>query len=57
MASGNLSKVMDAEKESMYGYVFGVSGPGKDYYGESYELTQRRLWVVLSSGLSDPLGL
>ena len=25
----SLPKVADAEKESYYGYVFGVSGPGK----------------------------
>jgi len=24
----DVPKVMDAEKESLYGYVFGVSGPG-----------------------------
>ena len=25
----SLPKVADVEKESLYGYVFGVSGPGK----------------------------
>lgn len=29
MADKSLHKVIDADKESEYGYVFGVSGPGK----------------------------
>lgn len=29
MANKGLSKVIDADKESEYGYVFGVSGPGE----------------------------
>ena len=29
MSWKGLLKVRDAEKESMYGYVFGVSGPGE----------------------------
>ena len=29
MSSQALPKVADAEKESLYGYVFGVSGPGE----------------------------
>lgn len=29
MSSQGLPKVADVEKESLYGYVFGVSGPGK----------------------------
>ena len=30
MSGKELPKVADAEKESHYGYVFGVSGPGED---------------------------
>ena len=30
MSGKELPKVADAEKESQYGYVFGVSGPGED---------------------------
>jgi len=30
MSGRELPKVADAEKESFYGYVFGVSGPGED---------------------------
>ena len=29
MASKDIPKVADADKESQYGYVFGVSGPGE----------------------------
>ena len=29
MSSHDLPKVRDAEKESLYGYVYSVSGPGK----------------------------
>lgn len=29
----NLKKISDEEKESMYGYVFAVSGPGKSKGG------------------------
>ena len=29
MATKDLPKVADVEEESQYGYVFGVSGPGK----------------------------
>ena len=30
MSGKELPKVADVEKESQYGYVFGVSGPGED---------------------------
>ena len=32
MSGKELPKVADAEKESQYGYVFGVSGPGEDIF-------------------------
>lgn len=32
MSRQNLPKVADAEKESLYGYVFGVSGPGEELH-------------------------
>lgn len=32
MSRQELPKIADAEKESLYGYVFGVSGPGEELH-------------------------
>ena len=43
----NLPKVGDAERESIYGYVYAVSGPGEQFCAHS--ITEARLivfWVL-----------
>ena len=39
----NLPKVGDAERESIYGYVYAVSGPGEQFCAHS--ITEARLIV------------
>lgn len=37
--ANNLPKIQDEERESMFGYVYGVSGPGNfNYYSIFYNM-------------------
>ena len=46
-----LPKVEDADKESQYGFVFGVSGPGKTYLSVVFSFLCMRLWVGGGGGV------
>lgn len=47
MATKGLPKVADAEVESQYGYVFGVSGPGKKLvWSDSVYISYVRITIL-----------
>ena len=43
MASKDLPKIADVEEESQYGYVFGVSGPGKLMPSTNYTTDEKQV--------------